>query len=87
MAIVADTINARIPAQIEQKLAEYCAKRGVTRSETVVRALDHYLDRETGGASPYSLVADLMPPRGVKALQSGNIRSLARKAFRGSRSG
>ena len=35
--------------------------------------------RETGGASPYSLVADLLPPRGVKALQSDNIRELARK--------
>lgn len=82
-----DTINARIPQRVEQKLAEYCAKRGVTRSEAVVRALDHYLDSASGGVSPYSLAADLIPPRGVKALQSGNVRELARKAFRGSRSG
>jgi hypothetical protein len=79
-------INARVPPGVEQKLAEYCAKRGITRTEAVVRALDQYLDRETGGVSPYSLAADLIPRRGAKELQSGNVRELARKAFRGSRS-
>ena len=44
------TINARIPPQLEQKLAEYRAKRGVTRSEATLRALDRYLDHETGAA-------------------------------------
>jgi hypothetical protein len=78
-------INARISQQVEQKLADYCAKRGVTRTEAVTRALDHYLDREAGGASPYSLAADLIPARGARKLQSGNVRELSRKAFRGSR--
>ena len=82
---MADTVNARIPPRIEQKLAEYCAKRGVTRTQALVRALDRYLDQESGGASPYSLAADLIPAKGVKALQSGNVRALARKAFRGAR--
>ena len=80
-----DIVNARIPPGLEQKLADYCVKRGVTRTEAVTRALDHYLDREAGGVSPYSLAADLIPPRGVKKLQSGNVRELARKAFRGQR--
>lgn len=80
-----DIINARIPPRVEEKLSEYCAKRGVTRTEAVVRALDHYFDHETSGASPYSLAADLIPPKGVKELQSGNVRELARKAFRGPR--
>jgi len=79
------TINARIPPRVEQKLAEYCARRGVTRSQAVVRALDEYLDHESGGASGYSLAADLIPPEGAKALQSTDVRRLARKAFRGSR--
>lgn len=79
-------INARIPQRVEQKLADYCAKRGITRTETVVRARDHYLDRDAGGASPYSLAADLIPPRGMKELQSGKVREIARKAFRDSRS-
>jgi len=80
-----DIINARIPPRVEEKLAEYCARRGVTRTEAVVRALDDYLDKDTGGASPYSLTADLIPAKGVKKLQSGNVRELARKAFRGPR--
>ena len=79
-------INARIPLRVEQKLADYCAKRGVTRTEAVVNALDQYLDRDVGGASAFSLAADLIPARGVKELQSENARELARKAFRGSRS-
>ncbi len=77
-------INSRIPPRVEKKLADYCAKRGITRTEAVVRALDHYLDRDAGGASSYSLVADLIPPLGVKELQSGKVRELACKAFRGS---
>lgn len=80
-----ETITARIPPRVEEKLAEYCAKRGTTRTEAIVRALDEYLDRDTGGASPYSLAADLIPPRGVKDIQSGKVRELARKAFRGPR--
>lgn len=83
---MADIINARVPPRVEEKLSEYCAKRGVTRTEAVVRALDHYLDHESGGASPYSLASDLIPPKGVKELQSDNVRELARKAFRGPRS-
>jgi len=80
---MSNTVNARIPPRIEQKLAEYCSRRGVTRSEAVVRALDRYLDSETGGASPYSLASDLIPRRGAKGLQSDKARELARKAFRG----
>ncbi len=83
---MADVINARVPPRVEQKLAEYCAKRGITRTEAVVRALDHYLDREAGGASPYSLAVDLIPRRGAKRIQSANVRELARKAFRAPRS-
>lgn len=79
------TINARLPLRVEQKLAEYCIKRGVKRSEAVVRALDHYLDQETGGVNAYSLAADLIPSHGVKEVQADNARKLARKAFRGTR--
>jgi len=82
---VGNIINARIPPRLEQKLAVYCGKRGVTRTQAVTRALDLYLDNETGGASAYSLAADLIPARGVKKLQSSKVRELARKALRGPR--
>lgn len=82
---MASTINARLPLRVEQKLAEYCARRGVKRSEAVVYALDRYLDGETGGVSAYSLAADLIPRDGMREVQADNVRELARKAFRGSR--
>ena len=80
------TINARIPPRVEEKLAEYCANKGVTRSETVIRALDEYLDRSSAGSSAYSLAADLIPAKGAPRLQSANVREIARAAFRGTRS-
>ena len=80
------TINARLPLRVEQKLADYCAKRGVTRSEALVQALDRYLDEQCGGVDGYALALDLIPAKGVGKLQGDNARSLARKAFRGERS-
>ena len=82
---MAGTVNARVPQRVQQKLAEYCAKQGVTRSEVVVRALDRFLDEAEGGSNSFALAADLIPERGVKELQSSNVRALARKAFGGTR--
>ena len=82
---MAGTVNARIPPRVEQKLAEYCARSGLTRSEALVRALDGYLDRASGGESAYSLAADLIPRHGAKAIRSDTVRELARKAFSASR--
>ena len=79
------SINARITPHLEQKLAEYCAKRGVTRSEAVVQALDQYLDAAAGGVSAWALAADLIPEQGADSIQSDNVRELARKAMRGAR--
>jgi hypothetical protein len=82
---MSDTINARIPPRIEQKLAEYCANKGVTRSDAVISALEEYLDRSSCGSSAYSLAADLIPAKGVEKIQSANVREIARKAFRATR--
>ena len=79
------TINARLPPRVEQKLAEYCARSGVTRSQAVLRALEDYLDKAEGGAGPYALAADLIPGKGAPELQADRVRELARRAFRGSR--
>jgi hypothetical protein len=56
------------------------------RTEPVVRALDQFLDAESGGTNAYTLAADLIPEEGVSAIQSENVRELASKAFRGKRS-
>ena len=82
---MAGTVNARIPPRVEQKLADYCARSGSSRSEAVVRALDEYLDRASGGESAYSLAADLIPERGTAAIRSDKVRELALKAMRGPR--
>ncbi len=82
---MSSTLNARLPLRVEQKLAEYCAKHGVSRSEAAVRALDEYLDRQQAGADAYSLAADLIPSKGAPGLQSRAARKLARDAFRGTR--
>lgn len=78
---MASTVNARIPPRVEQKLAEYCARSGMTRSEAVIRALDGYLSHASSGESAYSLAADLIPRKGAKAIRSDKVRELARKAF------
>lgn len=82
-----NTLNARLPLHVEQKLAEYCAKQGVTRTDATVRALDAFLDGHAGGKDAYALAADLIPKRGARELQSKAVRKLARGAFRGSRTG
>jgi len=80
------TINARLPRHVEQKLADYCAKQGVTRSEALVRALDRFIDEESGGVDGYSLAADLIPRTGIPTVQADNARTLAHNAFRVPRS-
>ncbi|MGQ0524172.1 MAG: hypothetical protein ACT4P8_10985 [Betaproteobacteria bacterium] len=80
-----DTINARIPPRVEQKLAEYCTRNGVTRSEAVIRALDGFLSQHGSGESAYTLGVDLIPRRGARGVRSDKVRELARKAFRGTR--
>jgi len=82
---MAETVNARIPPRVEQKLADYCTRNGATRSEVVVRALDEFLDKAAAGASPYALAADLIPARGTRSIRSDRVRELARRAFGGPR--
>lgn len=80
-----ETLTARIPPRVEQKLAQYCLQHGVTRTAAVVRALDDYLDRQSGGSDAYALAADLIPEKGAAKLQSGSVKNLAHDAFRAAR--
>ncbi|MGQ0651379.1 MAG: hypothetical protein ACT4P4_03775 [Betaproteobacteria bacterium] len=74
-------INARIPKRVEQRLVEYCVRRGVTKSRVVVDALDRYLSAEQARPNFYSLIEDLIPKRGSKRIRSDRVRELAREAF------
>ncbi|HEY3076706.1 MAG TPA: hypothetical protein VGJ74_16155 [Burkholderiales bacterium] len=78
---MANFLTARIPPRVEQRLAEYCVKHGMTRSEAVVRALDQYLEVETGVVNAAALAADLIPRRGTRRVQSDRARELVRKTF------
>lgn len=78
---MSDVISTRIPPGIEHRLAEYCAKQGVSRTEVVLSALDEFFARHEGQPNAYRLAADLIPPAGVTALQSAQVRKLARAAF------
>ena len=78
---MSDVISTRIPPGVEHRLAEYCAKQGVSRTEVVLSALDEFFARHEQKPNAYQLAADLIPPKGVASLQSGNARKLARAAF------
>jgi Arc/MetJ-type ribon-helix-helix transcriptional regulator len=56
------TLSVRIPPRIEQELADYCARNGVSKSEAVKRALDDFLSGKKGDESPYELIKDLIGP-------------------------
>ena len=48
-------ISVRLPPGVEQKLAEYCVSRKVTKSEAVKLALEKFLETGAGKSSPYDL--------------------------------
>jgi hypothetical protein len=78
---MSDVISTRIPPGLDQQLADYCAKQGVSRTEVVLNALDEFFARHGQRPNAYQLAADLIPPKGVASLQSDQVRTLARAAF------
>jgi hypothetical protein len=56
------TLSVRIPPRVEQELAEYCARNGVSKSEAVKDALDQFLAGKSSEKSPYALIKDLLGP-------------------------
>ena len=82
------TLTVRLPGRVEQQLAEYCVKRGMTKSNAVKLALERLLRAEAGEPSPYDLGKDLfgphtdLPPTEDIARHS---KRLLRQHFRGKR--
>jgi hypothetical protein len=56
------TLSVRIPPKVEQELAEYCARKGVSKSEAVKDALDQFLSGKSAEKSPYEVMTDLIGP-------------------------
>jgi len=78
------TLTVRLPKRVEQELAEYCVKRGISKSEAVKQALEELLHARATGASD---AHDLGHPfiggdRGDGSDVSGNIKAALRARFR-----
>ncbi len=48
-------LSVRLPPRVEQRLADYCASHGITRTDAVKRALEQMLSTGAGQPSPYEL--------------------------------
>lgn len=80
------TLSVRIPARVEQELADYCARNGVSKSEAVKKALDQFLSDKSTGQSAYDLGKDLIGPHtdeGPLDDVARNTKQLLRERFRG----
>jgi len=74
------TLTVRLPQRVEQKLEEYCAKRGVTKSEAVKGALEELLNaRDSESSVDHPFIGG---DRGDGSDVSGNIKAALRARFR-----
>ena len=83
------TLTVRLPQRVEQELAEYCAKRRLTKSEAVKLALMDLLAANAGKPSAYDLGKDLFGPQTDAAPTEDIARHsgrLLREHFRGKKS-
>ncbi|MEP6702324.1 MAG: ribbon-helix-helix protein, CopG family, partial [Betaproteobacteria bacterium] len=75
------TLTVRLPDHVAQELAEYCVKRGMTKSEAVKQALEALLHardaRENRAAHPF-----IGGDRGDGSDVSGSIKAALRARFR-----
>ena len=77
-------LNARLPEDLERLLSDHCRRHGLTRTAVVSAALRRYLRGRLSRrlVSGYDLAEDLIPSGGAAAIQSENVKALARVAFR-----
>ena len=75
------TLTVRLPPRVEQELAEYCAKRRLTKSEAVKLALEALLRSPEAGAhaSRHPFIGG---DKGDGSDVSGNIKTALRVRFR-----
>lgn len=75
-------ISVRLPSRVEQKLADYCVSRKVTKSEAVKRALEEMLDRSSGRASAFQLGRGFIGVEKSRGDVARHSKRLLRERFR-----
>jgi predicted DNA-binding protein len=80
-------LNARLTAELEALLTEYCERTGSSRSEVLREALAMHLKAKMRATRPslYSLAADLIPPTGLAGRQSRDVKRIMAEHWRGKR--
>ena len=76
------TLSVRIPPRVEQDLAEYCARNGVSKSDAVKEALDQFLADRSADKSPYELLKDLIGPERDESPPSEDIARNTKRLLR-----
>ncbi|MDH5275990.1 MAG: hypothetical protein OEW88_06160 [Gammaproteobacteria bacterium] len=75
------TLTVRLPPRVEQDLAEYCVKHGLSKSQAVKRALEEMLKLPDASAHPnHPFIGG---DKGDGSDVSGNIKAALRTRFRG----
>jgi hypothetical protein len=75
------TLTVRLPPRVEEELADYCARRRLTKSEAVKLALEEMLRaaHAKAGAARHPFIGG---DRGDGADVSGSIKAALRARFR-----
>lgn len=79
------TVTVRLPSVLEEDLAQYCASRGVTRSEAIKQAISRLVTAERDAPAAYDLGRDLFgPDTDIKPADNvaANSKRLLRERFR-----
>ena len=57
------TVTVRLPAVLEEELAQYCIERRLTRSDAIKQAIARLVTAERDAPSAYDLGRDLFDPK------------------------
>ena len=76
-------ISVRLPPRVEQRLAEYCAHRKLTRSEAIKRALERLLDEEPAPVAANAAARRFIGSDKSPGSVADDTKRLLREHFRG----
>jgi Arc/MetJ-type ribon-helix-helix transcriptional regulator len=76
------TVSVRLPSVLEEDLAQYCASRGLTRSDAIKQAISRLVAAERDAPSAYDLGRDLFDPK-TDALQKDDVAANSKRLLRG----